>query len=297
MGAAVKAKRAQAGAIGLQGGISAGTFWLCLIRVLKDDAIVSLFRLAAALGFATLAVPALGAQVNGHASYVVALGGINIANVNVDLTDDGSRYSLDLKANVAGLGAVVASGTASVTASGQSTSPLTSQQFDLQTKADGETFTVDVTYAGHDVSAFRVDPPLIDNYNRVPIERSHLTNVGDVLSAFVIKSGTLDKSLCRRKLQIFTGVERFNIVMAFAAEDEATSPRTGYQGPVILCNMDYQPISGHFTTSEMTNYLADSDRILIWYAPMGDTGYFIPYRVLLTTSMGDLSMVLTGMNS
>ena len=296
MGPAVKAKRAQGGAIGLQGGIRAGTFWLCLIRVLKDVAIVSSLRLAAALGFAVLAVPALGAPVNGHASYVVALGGINIANINVDLTDDGSRYSLDLKANVAGLGAVVASGTAKVTASGQSSgSNLVSQQFDLMTKASGETFTVDVSYAGRNVSAFRVDPPLVDNYNRVPIERSHLTNVGDVLSAFVIKGGTLDKDLCRRKLQIFTGVERFNIAMAFAATDDATSPRTGYQGPVILCNMDYQPISGHFTTSEMTSYLADSDRILIWYAPLGESGYFIPYRVLLTTSMGDLSMVLTSM--
>lgn len=242
-------------------------------------------------------MPALGAEVNATASYVVTVGGINVAAVNVDLTDDGSHYALDLKANVAGLGSLVASGTASVKASGQSNTPLRSQQFDLQTKASGETFTVDVSYAGGNVSAFRVDPPLLDNYNRVPIERSHLTNVGDVLSAFVIKGGTLDKSLCRRKLQIFTGVERFNIVMAFAAEDDATSPRTGYQGPVILCNMDYQPVSGHFTTSEMTNYLADSDRILIWYAPMGDTGYFIPYRVLLTTSMGDLSMVLTGMSS
>jgi hypothetical protein len=28
---------------------------------------------------------------------------------------------------------------------------------------------------------------------------------------------------------------------------------------------------------------------------MGDTGYFVPYRVLMTTSVGDLSMVLTGM--
>ncbi len=241
-------------------------------------------------------MPALGAEVNASASYVVTLGGINIANVNVDLSDSGSRYSLDLKANVAGLGAVVASGTASVTASGQSSgSQLTSQQFDLQTKANGETFTVDVSYAGHDVTAFRVDPPLVDNYDRVPIERSHLTNVGDVLSAFVIKGGVLDKSLCQRKLQIFTGVERFNIVMAFAGDDEATSPRTGYQGPVILCNMDYNPVSGHFTTSEMTNYLADSDRILIWYAPLGETGYFIPYRLLLNTSMGDLSMVLTDM--
>ena len=81
--------------------------------------------------------------------------------------------------------------------------------------------------------------------------------------------------------------------MGFARADEATSKRTGYQGPVILCNIRYTPVSGHFTTSEVTNYLADSDRILIWYAPLATPGYFIPYRVLLTTSMGDLSMVLT----
>ncbi|WP_375452629.1 DUF3108 domain-containing protein [uncultured Devosia sp.] len=255
-----------------------------------------LSRFICAGAFALVAHAALAADVNANARYVVTLGGINVANVDVDLTDSGGRYSLDLEAKVAGLGALVSSGTASVTASGQSSVPqLTSQQFDLETRANGEVFTVDVSYAGHDVSAFRVDPPLVDNYNRVPIERSHLSNVGDVLSAFVVKGGALDKALCRRKLAVFTGVERFNIVMAFAAEDQATSPRTGYQGPVILCNLDYQPISGHFTSSEMTSYLADSDRILIWYAPLGETGYFIPYRVLLTTSVGDLSMVLTAM--
>lgn len=294
-GRGVKPEPVQTGAISLQGGISTGTFWACLIRVLKNETNLTRFRFVCALGFAVIAMPALAAPIKAKVSYVVALSGINIANVGVDLSDDGARYRLDLKANVAGFGAVVASGTASVKASGQSTIPLTSQQFDLQTKADGETFSVDVSYAGHDVTAFRVDPPLVDNYNRVPIERSHLSDVGDVLSAFVIKGGTLDKSLCHRKMRIFTGVERFDINMVFAAKDEATSPRTGYQGPVILCNMDYQPISGHFTTSEMTNYLADSKRILIWYAPLGETGYFIPYRVLLTTAMGDLSMVLTGM--
>ena len=83
--------------------------------------------------------------------------------------------------------------------------------------------------------------------------------------------------------------------MSFVSDDEATSPRTGYQGPVMLCNIRYTPISGHFTTSEMTTFLAESDRILVWYAPLGETGYFIPYRMLVTTTMGDLSMVLTQM--
>jgi hypothetical protein len=65
---------------------------------------------------------------------------------------------------------------------------------------------------------------------------------------------------------------------------------------VVLCKVKYKPISGHYTTSELTNSLAQDDRILVWFAPLRDTGYFIPYRVLLTTSMGDLSMVLTSLD-
>lgn len=235
------------------------------------------------------------AEVDASASYVLTLGGINIATMSVDLDDDGSRYSLDLKANVAGLGTLVSSGTAEAKSVGRSTDPtLHADQFDLVTKANGETFTVDVDFAGPNVSAFKVDPPITD-YDRVPIERRHLTGVSDFLSAFVLKGQALDRNLCQRQAKIFTGAERFDITMTYAGDDEATSARTGYQGPVVLCTVDYNPISGHFTTSDITNYLADSDRIIIWYAPLGETGYYIPYRVLLGTNMGDLSMVLTRM--
>ena len=255
----------------------------------------SRFALSAAFVL-MLSLPAAAAEVDAQASYILTLGGINIAAMNVDLNDNGRSYSLDLDANVAGFGAVVASGTAKASSQGASASNgLVSQSFDLQTRAQGEIFTVDVTFAGRDVSSFQVDPPIVDNYDRVPIERNHLSGAGDFLSAFVLKGGALDKSLCQRKVGIFTGVERFNIAMSYAREEVANSPRTGYQGPVVLCTVDYQPVSGHFTSSEITNYLADSDRIVIWYAPLGETGYFIPYRVLLGTNMGDLSMVLTGM--
>ena len=241
-----------------------------------------------------LSLPAGAAEVGASASYVLTLGGINVAAMTVVLEDTGSRYSLDLSANVAGLGTLVSSGTAKATSVGRSTgASLVADAFDLQTRANGETFTVDVSFAGRDVSAFKVDPPIVDNYDRVPLERRHLTGVSDFLSAFVLRGERLDKSLCQRQAKVFTGVERFDIAMSYAGDDEATSPRTGYQGPVVLCTVDYDPISGHFSSSEITAYLADSDRIVIWYAPLGETGYFIPYRVLLGTNMGDLSMVLT----
>lgn len=247
-----------------------------------------------AASFPTLTLPAQAADVDGKASYILTLSGINIASLDFNLTDDGSRYALDLKASVAGMGSLVASGSATASSEGSSSGrTLRSQEFALNTRAGGEDFSVDVSYAGGNVASFIVDPPLVNNIDRVPIERSHLTGVNDMLAAFILKGKALDRSLCDHKSGVFTGVERFNIAMRFAKEDVATSQRTGYQGPVITCNIRYTPVSGHFTTSDITNYLADSDRILIWYAPMGDTGYFIPYRVLLTTTMGDLSMVLT----
>ncbi|MDB5562183.1 MAG: hypothetical protein JWN11_1601 [Hyphomicrobiales bacterium] len=251
---------------------------------------------AGALAGLLFAQPALASDIAGTAKYVVTLSGANIADVNVKLGDNGQHYTLDLDANVAGLGQLVASGTAKVNVSGSSSgNRLGSEKFALQTVARGETFAINIQYARGNVSSFVVEPPIVNNIDRVPIERSQLSGVGDMLSAFVIKGGALDKSICDRKMQIFTGVERFTIGMRFDANDTATSPRTGYQGPVVLCSIRYIPISGHFTTSEMTNYLANSDHILIWYAPMRATGYFIPYRVLLTTSVGDLSMVLTSL--
>lgn len=252
-----------------------------------------ILALAAALSPLTLNT-AMAAEVDARASYVVTVGGINVAMVDIDLNDDGQRYGLDLSARVAGLGTVVASGTASAQASGSSAgSALQSQNFALETRANGDLFTARVNYASSNVTAFQVEPPVLNAFDRVPLERTQLTGVGDFLSAFVLKGKGLERGLCDRTLKIFTGVERFNIRLDFLDHDEATSPRTGYQGPLVACAIRYQPISGHFESSEMTTYLAETSRMILWYAPLGTTGYFIPYRVNIGTTMGDLSMVLT----
>lgn len=255
-----------------------------------------LFPLLAAI--AALALPAVAhaaPAVDKTADYIISLAGANIANVAVTLKDDGQDYSLALKANVTGLGQFVVSGTAEARASGSSAGgTLVSRDFSVETQTRDETFLATVQFDHGEVTGFKVSPPLLDNIGRVPIERSQLAGVGDMLSAFVLKGGRLGPELCRRTLPIFTGIERFDIAMSFRGDDVATSPRTGYQGPVVLCAIKYTPISGHFTTSEITSYLAKSDKLLIWYAPLAGTGYFIPYRVLVGTGIGDLSMVLTG---
>ncbi|MEO8756248.1 MAG: DUF3108 domain-containing protein [Devosia sp.] len=255
-----------------------------------------LYALPAAALLTLGTIGSAAADAKASATYVINLGGTIVATASFTLTDTAGAYDLVLNANVSGVAQLVAAGTAKANSSGSVTpSGLRSNAFKLVTHASGEAFSVQVQYAAGDVSAFVINPPIVNNINRVPLERNQLSGVNDMLAAFLLR-GKLDKSLCDYRAQIFTGIERFDLDFRYAKDDVATSPRTGYQGPVVLCHVAYKPISGHYTTSEITNSLAQDDRILIWYAPLHDTGYFIPYRVLLTTSMGDLSMVLTSLS-
>lgn len=248
------------------------------------------------LAVSLLAFGTGGAQAatSARATYIVNLGGTIVASATFDFLDDGENYMLKLDANVTGLAQIVASGTARANSVGTvSGDGLQSNRFDMLTRSGGDSFNVKVTYEATNVSSFIVTPPIVNNIDRVPIERKQLNGVNDMLASFLLKNDKLDRTLCANREKVFTGVERFDLAFRYARDDVATSPRTGYQGPVVLCSVKYTPISGHYTTSELTKSLAQDDRILLWYAPLHDTGWFIPYRVLLTTSMGDLSMVLT----
>lgn len=228
------------------------------------------------------------------ASYVINLSGINIATANVSFTDDKGRYAIDIDADVSGVGTLVARGSAKADSEGRTRDgALAASDFNLTTHANGEDFSVKVQYASGNATGFQVAPPLTNNVGRVPLERKDLRGVLDPVGAFILQGKALGPDLCNRTLKIFTGMERYDIDMHYAAMQQATSQRTGYQGPVVLCRLRYVPISGHFKQSEMTAYLAKSKKILIWYAPLANSDYFIPYRVLMGTSVGDLSMVLT----
>lgn len=255
-------------------------------------------RILSPLAAVMLAAPAMAEDLAAKASYVVSLGGNHVATAAFTLTEKASRYTLALDASVTGIGQLVAAGTAKASASGRANGTgLASEAFDLTTRTGRDMIKVTVQYgAGSgNVTAFVVDPPMINTIDRVALERSHLNGVNDMLSAFVLRGTGLDASLCNRKVKVFNGMERFDLAMRFGRTDTATSRRTGYQGPVVVCTLDYTPVSGHFTSSEITSHLAANDRMMIWYAPLRDTGYFIPYRVLVATDFGDLSMVLTAL--
>lgn len=237
------------------------------------------------------------AAFEADANYVVTLRGVNIAQVSVDFDHNGQSYAVNIDGLVSGLASLVAAGTADLNSKGKIESGgLQSEQFLLSTAANNETFEVKFQAQNSNVTSFQVIPELTDNVNRVPVTSGHRKGVNDPVAAFLIKADSLSPAICNREMDIYTGIERFDIEMSFAENQTATSQRTGYQGPVVLCKLRYKPISGHFSDSASTTYMKNNQRFLMWFAPLKNTGYAIPYRVLIGTAFGDLSMVLTRLN-
>lgn len=256
---------------------------------------LSSFALGALIAFG-FAAPGNAQQQGSIASYVVSIGGINVSNIDIRLGLESSGYQLDVVADVAGLAQVVAQGSGAVNSGGTITSTgLQSSRFFLETRTANERFALQTAYSGGNASVGDVTPPLVENPDRIPVNSSHRSGVNDPLAAFILRGQALDANLCNRTLRIYTGIERFDMPMTFVETTTATSTRTAYQGPVVLCAMRYVPIAGHFETSEITAYLRDSNRMLVWYMPLNDSGFFIPYRVLMGSSFGDISMVLVGL--
>ncbi|WP_417583600.1 DUF3108 domain-containing protein [Pelagibacterium sp.] len=246
-----------------------------------------------ALGFTA---PAVAQQQGSIASYIVSIGGINVSTIDIRLGLEGASYQLDVVADVAGLAQVVAQGSGAVNSGGAITATgLQSSRFYLETRAADERFALQTVYSGGNASVGDVSPALTESVDRVPVNASHRSGVNDPLAAFILRGQALDGTLCNRTLRIYTGIERFDMPLTYVETTTATSTRTAYQGPVVLCAMRYVPISGHFETSEITAYLRDSNRMLVWYMPLNDSGFFIPYRVLMGSSFGDISMVLVGL--
>lgn len=253
---------------------------------------LSVLAAGAALFFGPI-LSASAQQDGSVASYVVSIGGINVSNIDIRLATEGSSYQLDLSADVTGLAQVLAQGAGSVNSSGSLTATgLQAQRFYLETRTASERFSLQTAYSNGNAATGTVIPALADNPDRVAVSGAHRSGVNDPLAAFILRGSALDGALCNRTLRIYTGIERFDMPMSYVETTTATSARTGYQGPVVLCAMRYVPVSGHFESSEITQYLANSNRMLIWYMPLGTSGFFIPYRMLMGSSFGDISMVL-----
>jgi Protein of unknown function (DUF3108) len=133
-------------------------------------------------------------------------------------------------------------------------------------------------------------PPAAANPNVVPLRQQDLKGVLDPLSAILVVSRP-NASPCDRRVPIFDGRERFDLIFTYKGEMKVSEQKPSGQPDVaFVCRVKYLPITGHKVDPE-TKFMANSDSIEVVLRPVPSANMLVPYRINIPTLAGYASIV------
>lgn len=243
--------------------------------------------LCAAAAAVIAAAPARAQDM--RVDYDISLGGFPLGSADASTSFRGGRYDLRLDARLTGLAGALTGGQAVANASGSlgGGRPVPAA-FAITSKSSTEQRTVRMGLAGGNVQAVDINPPLDAGVERVPVNPGHKRGVVDPVSAVlmpaVARGDLLSAENCNRTIPVFDGAARFDVVLTYAETKQIEKP--GYQGPVLVCNARYVPISGHRTDRPGAKFMEQNRDMDVWLAPVPEARVLVPLRISVRTMMG-----------
>jgi hypothetical protein len=206
----------------------------------------------------------------------------------VDIGDD--QYATAASGRVTGVLRALASGEGQAAARGSlnGVRPVPTT-FATKVSTEGKSDDVRMSFAAGAVKEVVAEPPLSVTPDRVPVTEAHRRGVLDPMTAGLIpvagSGDLLAPEACQRTLPIFDGRMRFDLVLAFKRMDKVRAEK-GYDGPVAVCGVTYQPVAGHRPGRYAIKYLQEARDMEIWLAPVSGTRVLVPFRISLPTPIG-----------
>jgi hypothetical protein len=129
-------------------------------------------------------------------------------------------------------------------------------------------------------------PPPPPKADIVPVRQQHLKGVLDPLSAIMVVARSPATSPCNRKLAIFDGKERFDLVLTYKGQIKVSEQQpSGQPGMAYVCRVKYHPVAGHKIDAE-NSHLATTDGIEVILRPIPSANVLVPYQVTIPTILG-----------
>ena len=146
-------------------------------------------------------------------------------------------------------------------------------------------------FANGAVTAISHQPPDMPRPDIIPLREQHLKGVLDPLSAMLLLSRGSTAEACERRLPIFDGKERFDLVFTYKGDMKVVEQApSGQPGVAHVCRVRYMPIAGHKVDTE-TNYMAASNDIEVALRPVPSANLSVPYQVNIPTMAGSATII------
>jgi len=230
-----------------------------------------------------------------QAVYAVSFAGLNIGTFEFNSVVTGTGYHLTGRAHLSALlGAFEWQGNTraqGMLASGMPRPNSYAFDFRSNTKAG----QIKMSFADNKVTGVLAQPPMPTSASAVPLKDSHLQDVLDPLSAIMALAGAQGGrargvNACGRRLSVFDGKQRFDLVMSYKGQSKVSEAQpSGQPNIVYVCRVRYVPLAGHVANEE-SKAMAQELGIEIWLRPVPNAGLLVPYQVVIPTAMGPATL-------
>jgi hypothetical protein len=225
-----------------------------------------------------------------RATYDVNFNGLNVGTFEFQANTEGKSYSLTGSAQLTILLFTWIGETRTFGLLSSSRMPRPAA-FSFEFQAGGKTGSTRMDFAGGNVTEVRHAPPTPPKPDIVPLREQHLKAVLDPLSALLVLSSYANPDPCDRRLPIFDGRERFDLVLSYKGQTKVSEQQPSGQPAIAhVCRVRYRPIAGHLTDAE-SSYLATSDDIEVSLRPVPSANILVPYQITIPTMLGYATIV------
>lgn len=224
-----------------------------------------------------------------HAVYNISWNGLHLGEFTWDSNTKGGKYKLSTSASLSALfGAYSWQGVTRATGT-YTGNAITPAAYAFKFKGSDKSGQIDMRFKRGAVTEVEALPLDKGSIGRIPVLPEHKKGVLDPLSAVMALSAPIKGKVdaanpCNRKLSIFDGKQRFDLVLSYARRERLDGGLVGSKS-VFVCRVKYKPIAGHKMNTE-TKYMIDNDGIEIWLAPVPDANVYLPYNIVIPTWAG-----------
>lgn len=132
--------------------------------------------------------------------------------------------------------------------------------------------------------------------NYIPIKPEHLKNILDPLTAIMLTTRSKGGSPCGRRLPIFDGKQRYDLLTSSAGQQKIPEARPSGQPPIgFVCKVRYVPVAGFKDSEDMRNMVNNSSAEVA-LRPVPSANLLVPYRITVVTKWGTATMLLKRMD-
>lgn len=147
--------------------------------------------------------------------------------------------------------------------------------------------SIAMNFANRNVTGLTVLPDEPTPPDVKPLTAEHIKGVADPLSAVLALVKVGGPNPCDRKVSIFDGKQRFDLVLSYRKQVPISEAQpSGQPSQGIVCKVKYVPIAGYRETAEL-KALARENNIAITFRPIPSAGLMVPHQVKIPTVAGD----------